>query len=240
MRLPSVPGGCWSIGLGLDVSLPMVCAASVPRAVDQLLTAAPTCGGECTAGGVEPRVGGRASDGVTTWLPGGCGGGSCPRPPGEPLCPIRAQEVPHRSSADDALPGQRIPTAHAAVSVPQLCVAGSNPAGGTTTHQTKPALTSTNIGHSGSCVLPLSVVIRPRLPPFAKPSRNGERAGNPVDRPFRPRRAASPLVVSNPDPWSDRPSRQTGCGGRRAVPCRCWLVRRCVEGRGAFPLPDHR
>jgi hypothetical protein len=107
---------------------------------------------------------------------GGCGGGSCPRPLGEPLCPIRAPEVPHRSSADDALPGQRILTAHAAVSVPQPCVAGSNPAGGTTTHQTKPALSSINVGQCRSCVLPRSVVIRPRLPPFAKPSRNGERA----------------------------------------------------------------
>jgi hypothetical protein len=46
----------------------MVCAASVPRAVDQLLTTDPTRGVECTAGGVEPRAGGRASDGVTTWL----------------------------------------------------------------------------------------------------------------------------------------------------------------------------
>jgi hypothetical protein len=107
---------------------------------------------------------------------GGCGRRSCPRPPGEPLCPIRAQEAPHRSSTDDARPGQRIPTAHAAVSVPKPCVAGSNPAGGTTTHQTKPSLTSTNLSQGRSCVLPRSVVIRPRLPPFAKPSRNGERA----------------------------------------------------------------
>ena len=68
MRLPSVPGVCWSIGLGLDASLLMVCAASMPRAVDQLLTTAPARGAECTAGGVEPRAGGRASEGVTTWL----------------------------------------------------------------------------------------------------------------------------------------------------------------------------
>ena len=68
MRLPSVPGVGWFIGLGLDASLPMVCAAPVPRAVDQLLTTDPTRGADCTAGGVEPRAGGRASDGVTTWL----------------------------------------------------------------------------------------------------------------------------------------------------------------------------
>lgn len=53
MRLPNVPGVCWSIGLGLDTSLPMVCAASVPRAVDQLLITDPTCGVEGTAGDVE-------------------------------------------------------------------------------------------------------------------------------------------------------------------------------------------
>jgi hypothetical protein len=46
-----MPGGCWSVGLGLDASLPMVCAAPVPRAVDQLLTTDPTCGAKCTAGG---------------------------------------------------------------------------------------------------------------------------------------------------------------------------------------------
>ena len=34
----------------------------------QLLTTAPTRGADCTAGGVEPRAGGRASDGVTAWL----------------------------------------------------------------------------------------------------------------------------------------------------------------------------
>jgi hypothetical protein len=90
--------------------------------------------------------------------------------------PIRAQEVPHRSNADDALPGQHIPTAHAAVSVPKPCVAGSIPAGGTTIHQEKPAVTSTNTGQGRSCILPPSVAIRPRLPPFAKPLRNGRTA----------------------------------------------------------------
>jgi hypothetical protein len=63
--------------------------------------------------------------------------------------------------------------------------------------------------------------------------------GTPVDRLLWPRRAASTLVVPNPDPRSDRPSRQTDWGGRRAVPCRCRLVRWCAEGRGAFPQPDH-
>jgi hypothetical protein len=61
-------GGSWSIGLGLVASFQMVCATPVPRAVDQLLTTAPTRGADCTAGGVVPRAGGRASDGVTTWL----------------------------------------------------------------------------------------------------------------------------------------------------------------------------
>jgi hypothetical protein len=64
--------------------------------------------------------------------------------------------------------------------------------------------------------------------------------GAPVDRLLRPRRAACALVVPNPDPRSDRLSRQTDCGGPRALPCRCRLVWRCVEGRGAFPPLDHR
>ena len=46
--------------LGLAASLQTVCAAPVPRAVDQLLAAAPTHGADCTAGGVEPRAGGCA------------------------------------------------------------------------------------------------------------------------------------------------------------------------------------
>ena len=64
--------------------------------------------------------------------------------------------------------------------------------------------------------------------------------GTSVDRLLRPRLATSPLLVPNPDPRSDRPSRQTDRGGPRAVPCRCRLVRRRAEGRGAFPPPDHR
>ena len=55
---------------------------------------------------------------------------------------------------------------------PKPCVAGSNPAGGTTTHQAKVGLTSTNIHQSGSCCLPASAAVRPHLPPFAKPLRN--------------------------------------------------------------------
>jgi hypothetical protein len=46
--------------LGLAASLQAVCAAPVPRAVDQLLATAPTRGADCTADGVEPRAGGRA------------------------------------------------------------------------------------------------------------------------------------------------------------------------------------
>jgi hypothetical protein len=57
--------------------------------------------------------------------------------------------------------------------IPKPCVAGSNPAGGTTTHQAKPAWTSTNTSQFRSCVLPPSAAVRPRLPPFAKPLRNG-------------------------------------------------------------------
>jgi hypothetical protein len=64
--------------------------------------------------------------------------------------------------------------------------------------------------------------------------------GMPVDRPLRPCRAAFPLLVPDPDALSDPPSRQTDCGGPRALPCRCWLVRRRAEGRGAFLPPDHR
>jgi hypothetical protein len=43
-----------------------------------------------------------------------------------------------------------------------------------------------------------------------------------------------------PGSLSDRPSRQTGCGGRRAVPCQCRFVWRRAEGRDALPPPDHR
>lgn len=76
MRLPSMPGECWSVRLGLAASLSTVCAASVPCAVcrvpcavDQLLTTDPTRGVECTAGGVEPRARRPWSDDeVTTWL----------------------------------------------------------------------------------------------------------------------------------------------------------------------------
>jgi hypothetical protein len=46
--------------LGLAASLQTVCAAPVPRAVDQLLATAPTRAADCTAGGVELRAGGRA------------------------------------------------------------------------------------------------------------------------------------------------------------------------------------
>ena len=172
---------------------------------------------------------------------GGCGGGSCPRLPGEPLCFIRAQEVPHRSSTRRRFPRSAIPTAHAAVSVPQPCVAGSNPAGGTTTHQTKPALTSTNTGQFRSCVLPLSVAIRPYLPLFAKPSRSGERPWGPLwidpsDRAAPLARSSSRIRILGRIAHRGR----LACGGPRAVPCRCRLVRRCAEGRGAFPLPDRR
>ena len=69
MRLPSMPGECWSVGLGLAASLQTVCAASVPRAVDQLLTTDPTRGADCTASGAEPRDWRPCSDGeVTTRL----------------------------------------------------------------------------------------------------------------------------------------------------------------------------
>jgi hypothetical protein len=91
---------------------------------------------------------------------------------GSPV-PYPCPEVPRGSSADGVLPGQRVGTAHAAVSVPKPCVAGSIPAGGTTTHQAKPALASINAGQCRSCVLPPSAAIRPPLPPFAKPLRNG-------------------------------------------------------------------
>ena len=89
-------GGSWSIGLGLVASFQMVCAAPVPRAVGQLLTNAPTRGADCTAGGVEPRAGGRVSDGVTTWL---LWGKVLPSSPGEPLChpcPRSAAQVKYR------------------------------------------------------------------------------------------------------------------------------------------------
>lgn len=57
-------------------------------------------------------------------------GEMAPRPPGEPLCPIRAREVPHRSCADDVLPGQRVSATHAAVSVPKPPCSGRYPAPG--------------------------------------------------------------------------------------------------------------
>jgi len=64
-----MPGGCGSVWLGLAASLQTVCAASVPRAVDPLLTTDPTRGVECTAGGVEPRARRPWSDEeVTTWV----------------------------------------------------------------------------------------------------------------------------------------------------------------------------
>ncbi len=59
MRLPSMPDECWSVGLGLAASFPTVCAAPVPRAVDQRLTTDSTRGADCTAGAAELRAGGR-------------------------------------------------------------------------------------------------------------------------------------------------------------------------------------
>jgi hypothetical protein len=43
----------------LAASFQTVCAASVPRAVDQLLLTVPTRGADCTASGAEPGAGGR-------------------------------------------------------------------------------------------------------------------------------------------------------------------------------------
>ncbi len=56
MRLPSMPASVGPLGPGLAASLPTVCAAAVPRAVERLFPTASTRGADCTAGGVELRV----------------------------------------------------------------------------------------------------------------------------------------------------------------------------------------
>jgi hypothetical protein len=123
-------------------------------------------------------------------------------------------------------------------SLPKPCVAGSIPAGGTTTHQEKPAWTSTSVGQGRSCVLPPSVAIRPSLPPFAKPLRNGRTAWRcPRSPGFVPLTGKTPSVRAHgrsrpsvavdvamdvvgalrPEPGSvvaerrDRPSTRVGC-----------------------------
>src|SRR5947209_19926871 len=58
--------------------------------------------------------------------------------------------------------------------LPKPCVAGSNPAGGTTSYRAKSVLNSTNANQKRSCCLPLSATASPRLPPSAKPLRNGK------------------------------------------------------------------
>ena len=58
---PSMAGESWFVGLGLVASFQTVCAAPVPRAVDQLLTTAPTRGADCTASSAQPEAGGQRS-----------------------------------------------------------------------------------------------------------------------------------------------------------------------------------
>jgi hypothetical protein len=60
VRLLSMPGKYWPVGLGLAASLQKVCAASVLRAVDQVTTAL-TCGVDCTVCDVRAKSGGRRS-----------------------------------------------------------------------------------------------------------------------------------------------------------------------------------
>jgi hypothetical protein len=168
----------------------------------------------------------------------GCGGRSCPCSPGgaavSPPCLRSAAQVRCRRRCP------RSAYAHCSrcVSVPKPCVASSIPAGGTTTYQEKPAWTSTSVGQGRSCVLPLSVAIRSRLPPFAKPLRNGRTAWRcPRSPGFVPLTGKTPSVRAHgrsrpsvavdvamdvvgalrPEPGSvvaerrDRPSTRVGC-----------------------------
>jgi len=66
VRLPSMPRECWSVGRGLAASLQTVCAASVPRPVDQRLTTASTRGTDCTVGGHTKRRRSQSEE-VMTW-----------------------------------------------------------------------------------------------------------------------------------------------------------------------------
>jgi hypothetical protein len=135
-------------------------------------------GGWCRAQSWRPRKR-RGNDvvavgcGDTRWVDGTaeldrCGGGgrtSCPRPPEEPLCPIRAQEVLHRSSVDDALPGQRIPTARFGVflnRVPQVRILPRAPPL-TKRNQPGPAQTSVKADLGFCHRLPLSGPVCHRL-----------------------------------------------------------------------------
>jgi hypothetical protein len=52
------------------------------------------------------------------------------------------------------------------IALPKPCVAGSNPAGGTTTDQERAVLTSINAGKYRSCVLSLSAAVWPHLLSF--------------------------------------------------------------------------
>ena len=64
-------GGSWSVGLGLAASLQTVCAASVPRAVNQLIYYRPDTRRRLYGEGAEPRDGGeqRGKDGGWCCVP---------------------------------------------------------------------------------------------------------------------------------------------------------------------------
>jgi hypothetical protein len=61
-------GRSWSIGLGLVASFQTVCAAPVPRAVDQLLTTAPHAALIVRRVMSSPELEAAQAMGVTTWL----------------------------------------------------------------------------------------------------------------------------------------------------------------------------